>query len=156
MTEAEKRRLQDAFRRLSASSGHVSRQVFIKEVVGDALPALLAEQIYRYPYYDNFTIFFLFLSPGIQIEIDFWRNMNSFEQEYDIQPNLVIKNFLVTLRLFLMPKVPYPYEVNGKLVTGNGSLIHTNLFIIKPFLIAKFDCAMVVTVRFNQKVLMLL
>ena len=47
VTEAEKRRLQDAFRRLSASSGHVSRQVFIKEVVGDALPALLAEQIYR-------------------------------------------------------------------------------------------------------------
>ena len=84
MTEAEKRRLQDAFRRLSASSGHVSRQVFIKEVVGDALPALLAEQIYRYPYYDNFTIFFLFLSPGIQIEIDFWINMNGFEQEYEI------------------------------------------------------------------------
>ena len=47
VTEAEKRRLQDAFRRLSASSGHVSRPVFIKEVVGDALPALLAEQIYR-------------------------------------------------------------------------------------------------------------
>ena len=22
-----------------------------------------------------------------------------------------------------MPKVPYPYEVNGKLLTGNGSLI---------------------------------
>ena len=22
-----------------------------------------------------------------------------------------------------MPKVPYPYELNGKLVTGNGSLI---------------------------------
>ena len=22
-----------------------------------------------------------------------------------------------------MPNVPYPYEVNGKLVTGNGSLI---------------------------------
>jgi hypothetical protein len=22
-----------------------------------------------------------------------------------------------------MPKVPYPYEVNGKLITGNGSLI---------------------------------
>ena len=46
MTEAEKRRLQDAFRRLSASSGYISRQVFIKEVVGDALPGLLAEQIY--------------------------------------------------------------------------------------------------------------
>ena len=22
-----------------------------------------------------------------------------------------------------MPKIPYPYDVNGKLVTGNGSLI---------------------------------
>ena len=32
-----------------------------------------------------------------------------------------------------MPKVPYPHEVNGKLVTENGSFI-------KPFLIAKFDC----------------
>ena len=26
------------------------------------------------------------------------------------------------------------------MVTGNGSLIRTNLFLIKPFLIAKFDC----------------
>ena len=41
-----------------------------------------------------------------------------------------------------MPKVPYPYEVNGKLVTGNGSL-KTNLFLIKPFLIARFDCSSV-------------
>ena len=35
-----------------------------------------------------------------------------------------------------MPKVPYPYEINGKLVTGNGS----NLLLIKSFLIAKYDC----------------
>ena len=83
VTEAEKRRLQDAFRRLSASSGHVSRQVFIKEVVGDALPALLAEQIYRYPYYVNCTSF-LDSSLVIQFEIDFWINRKSFEQEYDI------------------------------------------------------------------------
>ena len=47
-----------------------------------------------------------------------------------------------------MPKVPYPYEVNGNLVTGNGSLIkplqflNTDFFLIKPFLIAKFDCTM--------------
>ena len=34
-----------------------------------------------------------------------------------------------------MLKVPYPYEVDGKLVTGNG----TNLFLIKPSLIAKYD-----------------
>ena len=33
-----------------------------------------------------------------------------------VQSNLVIRNFLVT------PNVPYPYEVNGQLVTGNGSL----------------------------------
>ena len=37
--------------------------------------------------------------------------------------NLAIRNFLFDLKLFLMPKVPYPYEVNGKLVPGNGSLI---------------------------------
>ena len=39
-----------------------------------------------------------------------------------------------------MPKFPYPYEVNGKLVTGNGSL-NTNLFLIELFLIANFDCS---------------
>ena len=38
-----------------------------------------------------------------------------------------------------MPNVPYPYKVNGKLVTGNWFL-NTNLFLIKPFLIVKFDC----------------
>ena len=46
MNDSEKRRLQDAFRRLSASSGHISRHVFIKEVVGDALPPKLGEQIF--------------------------------------------------------------------------------------------------------------
>ena len=39
-----------------------------------------------------------------------------------------------------MPKVPYSYEVNGKLVTGNGSLVPICSFNIKLFLIAKFDC----------------
>ena len=35
-----------------------------------------------------------------------------------------------------MPKVPYLYVVNG-----HGKwFINTNLFLIKPFLIAKFDC----------------
>ena len=29
-----------------------------------------------------------------------------------------------------MPKVPYPYEVNGKLGTGNGSLIPICSYII--------------------------
>ena len=40
-----------------------------------------------------------------------------------LQSNLAIRNFLVALKLLLLPKVPDPYEVNGKLVTGNGSLI---------------------------------
>ena len=40
-----------------------------------------------------------------------------------IQSNLVIRNFSVTLNISLMPNVPYPYEVNWHLVTGNGSLI---------------------------------
>ena len=39
-----------------------------------------------------------------------------------------------------MPKVPYPYEVNGKLIAGNGSLIPICSLNIKPFLIVKFDC----------------
>ena len=34
-----------------------------------------------------------------------------------------------------MPKVPYLYVVNDKFVTGNG-----NVFLIKQFLNAKFDC----------------
>ena len=37
-----------------------------------------------------------------------------------------------------MPKVPYPYEVNGKLY--RKWFLDTNLFLIKPFLITKFDC----------------
>ena len=40
-----------------------------------------------------------------------------------VQSNLAIRNFLVILKLNSTPKVPYPYEVNGKLLNGNGSLI---------------------------------
>jgi hypothetical protein len=36
-----------------------------------------------------------------------------------------------------MPKVPYPYELQ----IGHGKwFLNTNLFLIKPFLITKFDC----------------
>ena len=41
-----------------------------------------------------------------------WDNISSL-----VQSNLAIRN------CSLMPKVPYPYEVNAKLVTGNGSLV---------------------------------
>jgi len=46
VTEAERRRIQDAFRRLSAPSGYVSRQLFIREVLGDGVPASVAERIF--------------------------------------------------------------------------------------------------------------
>ena len=32
-----------------------------------------------------------------------------------------------------MPKVPYPYEVNGKQITGNGSLIPTFPYQTVPY-----------------------
>ena len=47
VTDGEKRRLQDAFRRLAGASGLISRLTFIREIVGDGLPHPLAEQIYN-------------------------------------------------------------------------------------------------------------
>ena len=47
MTDGEKRRLQDAFRRLSGASGLISRPTFIRAIIGDGLPHPLAEQIYN-------------------------------------------------------------------------------------------------------------
>ena len=42
--------------------------------------------------------------------------------------------------LFDHPKiVPYPYEVNWQIGLKKWFL-NTNLFLIKPFLITKFDC----------------
>ena len=46
---------------------------------------------------------------------------------------MVIMNFLVTIELFLNAKVHYHYEVNWHLV------LNANLFLIKTFLITKFD-----------------
>jgi len=46
VTDAERRRLQDAFRRHSNSSGHISKQTFLRDVLGDSIPLTLAEQIY--------------------------------------------------------------------------------------------------------------
>ena len=38
-----------------------------------------------------------------------------------------------------MPTVPYPDEVNWQIGQRNWFL-NTNLFLIKPFIITKFDC----------------
>ena len=46
VTEAERRRLQDAFRRLSAPSGWVNRQLFVRDILGDGVPCSIAERIF--------------------------------------------------------------------------------------------------------------
>ena len=46
VTEVERRKLQDAFRRYANSSGYITRLTFLRDVLGDSIPATLAEQIY--------------------------------------------------------------------------------------------------------------
>ena len=43
MTDAELRRLKDAFKRSSTLNGYMTKPVFIREVLGDGVPARLAE-----------------------------------------------------------------------------------------------------------------
>ena len=46
VSEAEKRRIQDAFRRLPLQSGAASRAVFLRQVLGEGVPAVLGERIF--------------------------------------------------------------------------------------------------------------
>ena len=62
-----------------------------------------------------------------------------FLKKQIIQSNLVIRNFLVTLELFLNAKCSLHYEVNWQLVKGKWFL-NNKMFLIKTFLITKFDC----------------
>ena len=56
-----------------------------------------------------------------------------------LQSNLVIRNFLVTLKMFL--KVKCSLSLWSKLLFGHVKwFLNTNLFLIKTFLITKFDC----------------
>ena len=56
-----------------------------------------------------------------------------------VQSNLVIRNFLVTLKLFLNTKCFL--SLWSKLAFGHRKwFLNTNLFLIKMFLITKFDC----------------
>ena len=58
---------------------------------------------------------------------------------YLIQSNLAIRNFLVALKLFLNTKSSL--SLWSKWQIGHRKwFLNTNLFLIKPFLIAKFDC----------------
>ena len=56
-----------------------------------------------------------------------------------IESNLVIRNFLVTLKLFLNAKCSL--SLWSKLTIGHWKwFLNNNLFLIKTFLITKFDC----------------
>ena len=58
---------------------------------------------------------------------------------YILQSNLAIRNFLVALKLF--PNAKSSLSLWSKWQIGHGKwFLNTNLFLIKPFLIAKFDC----------------
>jgi len=46
VSETEKRRLQDAFRRSSATNSNLSKQVFIQDVLGECVPGGLSDQIF--------------------------------------------------------------------------------------------------------------
>ena len=60
---------------------------------------------------------------------------------YKVQSNLVIRNFLVTLKLFLNAKSSL--SLWSKLAFGHRKwFLYTNLSLIKTFLITKFDCTL--------------
>ena len=56
-----------------------------------------------------------------------------------IQSNLAIRNFLVALRLFLNAKSSLSLWSKCQ-IDRRKWFLNTNLFLIKPFLIVKFDC----------------
>lgn len=46
VTELQRRRMHEAFRKLSTPSGYIGKQAFLRDVLGDGIPLSLAEQIY--------------------------------------------------------------------------------------------------------------
>jgi hypothetical protein len=79
---------------------------------------------------------------------------SSFSKEKQIQSNLVIKNFWVTLKLFLNAKCSL--SLWSKLTIGHGKwFLNTNLFLIQTFLITKFDCTRIPWIlRGNLRILL--
>ena len=65
-----------------------------------------------------------------------------------VQSNVAIRNFLVALKLFLNTKS----SLWSKGQIGHRKwFLHTNLFLIKPFLIAKFDCLYISVLTIDKK-----
>ena len=57
-----------------------------------------------------------------------------------VQSNLAIRNFLVALKLFINAKSSLSLWSKWQ-IDHRKWFLNTNLFLIKPFLIAKFDCS---------------
>ena len=61
-------------------------------------------------------------------------------EKLEVQSKLAIRNFLVALKLFLNSKSSVSLWSKWQIGHMKWSVICTNLLLIKPFLIAKFDC----------------
>ena len=59
VSENELKRLKDAFKRSSTLSGFMTRNVFIREVLGDGVPIKLAEVRYVTIVFDSFKFYHL-------------------------------------------------------------------------------------------------
>ena len=67
-----------------------------------------------------------------------WRTLHNVKKYKEVQSNLAVRNFLVTLKLFL--NAVSSLSLCSKWQIGHRKwFLNTNLFLIKPFLIAKID-----------------
>ena len=79
----------------------------------------------------------LFSADFTSLAITYWETLK--KKEIEIQSNLAIRNFSVALKFF--PNAKSSLSLWSKWQIGHRKwFLNTNLFLIKPFLIAKFDC----------------
>ena len=84
-------------------------------------------------------VFWIIFWCFVELDTTFKFNSVSFRISLEVQSNLAIRNFSVTLKLFLNAKCSL--SLWSKLAFGRKKwFLNTNLFLIKQFLIAKFDC----------------
>ena len=95
---------------------------------------------------EELTLMVILIWPILRVR-SFWRQHLHLQtpwkltkvRKYYLQLNLAIRNFLVALKLFLNTKSSL--SLWSKWQIGHRKwFLNTNSFLIKPFLIAKFDC----------------
>ena len=62
VTDAELKRLKDAFKRSSTFNGYMTKQILVREVLGDGVPAKLAEV-------SSFILFYLKILVAVIIDL---------------------------------------------------------------------------------------